>query len=292
MSANWYDLLGVDRDASSEKIRASWKASIADLDPTDHRFGLYNKAAGVLLDDDARAAYDEELGPERAPDEPEDSADAAVDEVPDDDGDRANDGDGDGDRPVAKSAAAAGAKPSGTRFALPVPVLALMLVLTLAAAGGAFWLHRSSTDPDQVESNISAARNAAEQAVPKVLTYDYRYPDRDHDAAMRVLTGKIATSYDQIWQDAILPNLVKVKGAAVTNVLGSGVVRSSDDADEVELVVVLSSKTTNRNTSTQLPPIPMTVRMAEKNGEWLIQDMDLWQPKAAADNGSGKDSSQ
>lgn len=278
MSANWYDLLGVDRDASSDEIRSSWKASIADLDPTDHRFGLYNKAAGVLLDDDARAAYDEELGPEPTPDEPEGSADSATDDL----------------SPAAADEvpAATGASPSVTRFDLPVPVLALMLVLTLAAAGGAFWLHRSSTDPDQVESNISAARNAAEQAVPKVLTYDYRYPERDHDAAMRVLTGKIATSYDQIWQDAILPNLVKVKGTAVTSVIGSGVVRSSDDADEVELVVVLSSKTANRNTSTELPPIPMTVRMAEQDGEWLIQDMDLWQPKAAVDEGpdSGTDS--
>lgn len=286
MSANWYDLLGVDRASSSDEIRVAWKSSIEDLDPTDHRFGLYNRAAGVLLDADKRAAYDEELGPEEPElDEPDDEQVAELDEsVTEPEGE-----------PVAGLATGpeTGPPPAGestaggvaTRFDPPVWLLALLLVATLAAAGGAFSLHRTSSDADQVESSISAARTAAEQAVPKVLTYDYRYPERDHDAAMQVLTGKVATSYDKIWNDAILPNLVKVKGAALTKVIGSGVVRASDDGDQVELVVVLSSKTTNKNTSTTLPPIPMTVKMVDKGGEWLIQDMDLWQP-ASVDEGS------
>ena len=47
---NLYDLLDVDRSASEAEIRAAWKAEIADLDPTDRRFRMYNQAAEVLLD--------------------------------------------------------------------------------------------------------------------------------------------------------------------------------------------------------------------------------------------------
>ena len=61
MNANWYDLLDVERDAPDADIRAAWKTAIADLDPTDRRFRVYNQAAEVLLDPERRATYDAEL---------------------------------------------------------------------------------------------------------------------------------------------------------------------------------------------------------------------------------------
>ncbi|MGH3335905.1 MAG: J domain-containing protein, partial [Nocardioides sp.] len=69
MNPSLYDLLDVDRDASDGVIRAAWKASIADLDPSDRRFRAYNQAAEVLLDSSKRAAYDAELaaGDDAAP---------------------------------------------------------------------------------------------------------------------------------------------------------------------------------------------------------------------------------
>ena len=69
MTPTWYDLLGVEPDASEDEIRAAWKAAIADLDPGDRRFRTLNEAAEVLLDPDRRAAYDATLEPERATDE-------------------------------------------------------------------------------------------------------------------------------------------------------------------------------------------------------------------------------
>ena len=47
---SWYDLLGVEPDASADEIRAAWKAAIADLDPSDRRFRTLNQAAEMLLD--------------------------------------------------------------------------------------------------------------------------------------------------------------------------------------------------------------------------------------------------
>ncbi len=55
MTPTWYDLLGVEPDASSDEIRAAWKSAIADLDPGDRRFRALNEAAEVLLDKDKRA---------------------------------------------------------------------------------------------------------------------------------------------------------------------------------------------------------------------------------------------
>ena len=61
MNPSLYDLLNVDESASTDEIRAAWKAAIADLDPTDRRFRAYNQAAETLLDPKRRRDYDAEL---------------------------------------------------------------------------------------------------------------------------------------------------------------------------------------------------------------------------------------
>ncbi|KRF12954.1 J domain-containing protein [Nocardioides sp. Soil796] len=291
MSASWYDVLGVGRDATTDEIRAAWKESIGSLEPTDRRFKVYNEAAGVLLDDEQRAAYDETLAPEE-PEEPSEPDEVAADDEP-----AAEEDEAEADDEVAAAGAdetAAGTEtgptgPARSRLDVNVPnwLLVVLLVATLAAAAGAAVLQRGNDDPD-VESNVAAARTAAEAAVPKVLTYDYRYPDRDHDAAMRLLTGDFRDEYDTLWNDAILPNLEKTKATAVSESLGSGVVRASGNGERVEIVVVLSSRTTNRNVSTELPPLPLTVQMVEKNGEWLVADLDLWEPQKVTDESDSK----
>ena len=67
MNANWYDVLDVDPTATADEIRAAWRGAVADLDPTDRRFRVYNQAAEVLLDPARRSAYDGELAAEQAP---------------------------------------------------------------------------------------------------------------------------------------------------------------------------------------------------------------------------------
>ena len=61
MNVNWYDVLDVEPTATADEIRAAWRSAVADLDPTDRRFRVYNQAAEVLLDPAKRAAYDAEL---------------------------------------------------------------------------------------------------------------------------------------------------------------------------------------------------------------------------------------
>ena len=60
MTPTWYDLLGVEPDASTDEIRAAWKAATADLDPGT-RLRTLNEAAEILLDPARRAEYDATL---------------------------------------------------------------------------------------------------------------------------------------------------------------------------------------------------------------------------------------
>src|SRR4051794_2418819 len=53
-----YDVLDVEPTATTEEIRTAWRSAVADLDPTERRFRLYNEAAEVLLDRARRARYD------------------------------------------------------------------------------------------------------------------------------------------------------------------------------------------------------------------------------------------
>src|SRR3954468_8656095 len=59
----WYDILGVDREATPEQVKAAWRAAPDKFEPGSgtSQFRLVNEAADVLLDPARREAYDAEL---------------------------------------------------------------------------------------------------------------------------------------------------------------------------------------------------------------------------------------
>ena len=165
MTPTWYDLLGVEPDASAEEIRAAWKSGIADLDPGDRRFRTLNEAAEVLLDPDRRAAYDATLEPEAEPEpEPEPASRTAV-------------------RVANVSAAEATAGPDEPRRGqVPAWLLAALAALIVADGRRAGYLAPSPpTTP--IADATSDAQGAAERAVTTILAYDYRHLDEDQEAA-------------------------------------------------------------------------------------------------------------
>ena len=87
---SWYDLLGVEPDASADEIRAAWKAAIADLDPGDRRFRALNQAAEVLLDPDAAGGVRRRRWRRRSPSRTRRDADGAGPAADDADGRRAS----------------------------------------------------------------------------------------------------------------------------------------------------------------------------------------------------------
>lgn len=282
MSASWYDVLGVSPDATHDEIRTAWKASIDDLEPGDRRFRLYNNAAEVLLDDEARADYDRELGvgdtdaaedvsaPATDADDPEPDSDDA--DAPEQDADDADDADTAADReePQSTSHGAGGTGRAGS----PVPVwlLAVVALAVVAVSTFAFLIHQDTREKADLADAVAEARTAAEDGMPLVFSYDYRHPEQDHDRATRVLTGDQLVEYERLWKDAIKPNLVPSKGVVTSKTLRSGVVNSDSSGDRVEVLLVLSTHQANATQETDLT-IPMNVTMVREDGSWLISDV-------------------
>lgn len=199
MSTNLYDLLDVDESASADEIRAAWKTAIADLDPTERRFRAYNDAAGVLLDADARAAYDAELAAERAvaesaadaePEAPADPKPTPADPTPE----------------PAPEAQAAPTGPSTTALISVgvIAVLALVLaigVLLLPGATGDDTAKAVSERNTRAERAALSAEGAAEQMVAPVLSYNYKTMADDLERHRGYMTTTLADKQSRAWPE-------------------------------------------------------------------------------------------
>lgn len=294
MSPNLYDLLDVDESASRDEIRAAWKAATGELDPTDRRFRAYNDAAAVLLDDEARAAYDARLAAERA-----DDADAErADQKPDEDADRKTDagpavppvtepvpalatadgdatGDPDAMDPDAKSADAVDAGPSRTLLVsmIVLELLALALLVTVWALPGG----HADPSPHEVQANAEqadeagrSAQSAATDMVPVVLAYDYRTFDEDEDKARAYLTDDFAAERAKLL-DGLKKDVVKGKVSVSAAVSGTGLTRVSDDGDKAEVVVYVDQESQRGKGAARPLHMWATFTLVRSDGgDWLL----------------------
>ena len=294
MSASWYDVLGVDEHASPEEIRTAWKDSIADLSPGDRKFRVCNEAAEVLLDPERRAAYDAELGIAPAADvteeTPADEAHEPADQADETDKTDAAD-EATSPSPSARrrrTRARGGEKPAKVARTLPaVPgwLIIGLAVAVLVVAGLAFWLQTSDADDQQVETAVDEATAAARTTVPLVLSYDYKNPEAGRDRALQVLTGDLKTDYADLWKKALIKNVKKAKAFAKSEVVNAGVACVSDDGRQVGVLVVVDATTGNVKQSDDLT-ISFTATMEDVDGQWLVRDLDGWDPSALAGGGS------
>ena len=237
-SPSWYDLLGVDPSATAEEIRVAWRAEIADLDPTDRRFTVLNQAAGVLLDPDARAAYDASLAPTPPP-EPFEPTE----------------------------------RPARSRTMVPGWLLIGLAVLTLVVAGTAGYLWVQVPSDSSVEDATSAAQAAAERAAVPVLSYDAAHIDESKAAAQPYLTGDYRKQYDQLFDGIIAKNAPATGTVLKAELVRSSVVRASDDRVQVFLLIN-QTRTNKKFTEPQVYKNWVTVTMEKVDGDWLVADME------------------
>ena len=258
---SWYDLLGVDRDATPEEVRTAWRSAIADLDPTDRRFAVLNQAAEVLLDPQARAAYDASLQPAPEPARAEVLVPVAE---PDAEPDAGLDG-----LPPSEPAAAR----STRRTVVPAWLLVGLAVVTLVVAGVAGYLWARVPSDQQVEDDTAAALSSAERAVVPILSYDARNLAQSKAAAEPYLTGSYRDDYDNIFDGIIEKNAPSTGTVVKAQLVRSGVVRSGDDRVQVFLLV----DQTRTNAQDKQPTIYknwVTVTMEKVDGDWLVAGMD------------------
>lgn len=231
----WYDLLDVPRDASTEEIRGAWKTQIADLEPGDRRFDALNRAAKVLLDPDARAAYDAEH-----PDEP------LVEE---------------GGRPSSTA---------GRGRGVPTWLLAGLGVVAAGLVAATAWMWTAQDDGGD-DSAARAAQVAAERAVVPVLSYDHETLEADQQEAQALMTGSYREEYDKLF--AVLEeNAPQTETTVTASVISSGIVRAS--GDRVQVLVFVDRPTTNRLSAEPVVyKDQVTLSMQRVDGDWLVDDL-------------------
>jgi Mce-associated membrane protein len=260
-AASWYDILDVEPTASADEIRVAWRSAVADLDPTDRRFRLYNQAAEVLLDPTRRAAYDEELADELAQEAEQDIDEQVRDRTPEDTGtDEAE------HRPAAPRLVGAPGLPVVPGWVLVV--VAALLAVSLVVAG-VLLSHPSDT---AVADDTQSAQAAAERAIVPLLSYDAHHLDESAAAAQPYLTSSEKEQYDKLF-DVIRQNAPRTGTVVQAKYLASGVVRSG--TDRVDVFVLVNQVTRNK----QHPQVPVvyknqvTVSMAKQGDQWLVDGL-------------------
>jgi Mce-associated membrane protein len=257
-----YDLLNVDESASTEEIRAAWKAAIADLDPSDRRFRAFNQAAEVLLDPERRRAYDAEIAGEEAEEpEPEPEPEPAPEQEPEPE-----------PEPSAPEAE--------VDRTVPLRLLVVAGVLALLAMVGTVWIW---TQPgaggdvdryDQREEAAGQAEAAAEAAVGPVLSFDYRGGlDDDAARAEPYLTEDYARERQGLMEEL---DATARSGQVVVEAdpIATGVTRSGDD--RAEILVFVDQRTSRKDT-----PEPFVleqwvrVTMVHEGDRWLIDNLAI-----------------
>jgi Mce-associated membrane protein len=273
MNASWYDVLDVEPGASAEEIRTAWRAAVAELDPTDRRFRVYNQAAEVLLDPARRTAYDEEL--QRS----ETEASLLARPIPARH-DRSETEASVLARPhrwlsglVSRTAPQRVPETQGAR-ALPLApgwvlvALAGLVAASLVVAG----VLVSKPSDAAVARDTDAAQAAAERAVVPLLSYDAKHLDQSAAAAQPYMTDNEKQQYDKVFA-VIRQNAPRTGTVVQTKYLASGIVRSG--TDRVDVLVFADQATRNK----QHPRVPVvykfqvTMTMAKIGGQWLVDDL-------------------
>jgi Mce-associated membrane protein len=305
VSANLYDLLNVDETASTDEIRAAWKSAIADLDPTERRFRAFNDAAGVLLDDERRAAYDAQLSEAREADADEEAAEAAAaaaatvdpdapttaapvdlakkpsSDAPADASDSPSDTPSDTPSDAPGDTAAAPAAASGPSTALLVAsaiaaVLAIALTVWLVTLDGV----RADESPkdvaeraDDQERATLAVESAAEQMVAPVLSYNHETMAADLDRLTEYLTPDMAAKQAKAWPD-LTAEAVSQEIVVEASATATALTRIDPDGRRATVVVFIDQRVTKKATEPFVLRMWATMSLVRSgDGPWLLDDL-------------------
>ena len=262
MIPSLYDLFDVDPTASADDIRSAWRTKIADLDPTDERFGRLNDAAGVLLDPAKRTAYDASIAPK-----------------------------------VELSQASAEVGPSdlvwtsttgdpSRRLLVPSWLLIVLTVLTAVIGTGAITLATFVPSSSQLSDATSEAEQSAQRAVTTIFSYDYTRLDADQAAADAFLTAAYREKYDDLFA-LIKQNAPGLKIKVEAQFVASGLVRTGGGdtgglfgnltegkADRVQVLVMFDQvKTSAGATHSVTFRNFATLTMQKVGSTWLVDSI-------------------
>lgn len=274
----WYDVLGVERDAPADEVRAAWRAATDRAEPGSGQFRAANEAAETLLDPTRRAAYDATLEapapratqPAVTPVDPAEPADEPIDEPIDEPVDEASPTD-EGERRPGWFVRTLGRA--------PVLVLAALLVLVLALAGASVWLGREVRAEARVADARDQATVAAEQAAEAILSYDYEDLATDQRRAEGYLTGDFKQEFTKNFRllseqpDGSPGAAVQTKATVQAQAVGSGVVDVAADGRTARVLVFVNQTSEKQDQEPQVFLNRVSMTMQERDGRWLVSDV-------------------
>ena len=104
-----------------------------------------------------------------------------------------------------------------------------------------------------------------------VLSYDYETLEADQREAQALMTGGYREEYDKLFT-VLEENAPRTRTKVSASVVGSGVVRASDD--RVQVLVFVDRPTTNKlNAEPVVYKDQVTVSMQRVDGDWLVDDL-------------------
>ncbi|MCW2761432.1 MAG: hypothetical protein JWR85_1633 [Marmoricola sp.] len=271
----WYDVLGVDRDATPAQVKAAWRNATDKFEPGSGsgQFRMFNEAADVLLDPEKRAAYDESLGAapsvsliKETPPPPPVTRDLDPEQ---------HDPDLDSGPDVSEPVAAGPEPERASRAAgLVALVLALLTVAALVAAG---YLGLKVREDARVAQARDEAPASAERAAKAVLSYDYRRLPADRERASAYLTDDFRTKYLKNFtllekqKDGTPGAAVQSKTVVTSSVLGSGVMDAEDGV--VRVLVYVNQVSTRPGADPQIFQNRVAMTMDRVGNKWLVDDL-------------------
>jgi Mce-associated membrane protein len=147
-----------------------------------------------------------------------------------------------------------------------------LLVVGLAVADAALfqdWRNRPGT-AEQRERLVASVN----QAVAKILSYDYRHLDADQSAAASHLTGKFRGQYITSMNTTIKKNAPPARAVVVGEVGTSAITSVSGDGRQAVLLVLGQQTVTNAAQQTpRYDMVNLRVTAQLVHGTWLIADL-------------------
>jgi Mce-associated membrane protein len=126
------------------------------------------------------------------------------------------------------------------------------------------WLHARDTD---------AARNdalkAAQNDVPRVLSYNYKTFDTDVANAEKLMTPTLRKQYADVQAKTVRPAALKYQATVTAEIEYAGVI--SANSTHVRVLVFLNQTTTDTKTpAPKLAQSRLRVDMRKVGGKWLV----------------------
>ncbi|HWU32955.1 MAG TPA: DnaJ domain-containing protein [Marmoricola sp.] len=250
-----YATLGLSSDATDAQINKAWRRKTRSMGPSDPEFATINDAAALLLDPERRSAYD---------------------------ADRAEIG------ASPKSAMKPKRSLAGWNGTIVFAGVMAIIAVGLAIWQGINYANRSDNGGSgqgtsanafaAPSSAQTAALSAAQQALPVVLSYDYRSMDAGIANANRFLSAaqqqKFAITMQRIINGGTVPGtteklapVAQRQAVVTTTVISAGIISATAKSAQVgafikQVTAQKSGTTTHQNW--------VQVGMINVGGSWLI----------------------